>query len=154
MGSKKPPTPDYQHNRAHSTAALELVLSPGNRDCLLPWLSPAPAAASARICASGAGDGAAELAGEVPLLSCRSGRSCAGFAGRAGFVNFTLALNMLLVAADNPPVCHVLCVNTEAMLSMSCWQQHDTTIGTRSDLHSGVTVVLQKTMCCHHNSCY
>lgn len=44
----------------------------------------------------------------------------AGRAAGAGFWRFTRRLNMLLVAALSPPVRHVLWVNTEAIVSMSC----------------------------------
>lgn len=67
----------------------------------------------------GAGDGAVDAAPEAGP-SPTTGSSGDGLAAWAGLVNFTLVLNMLLVAADRPPVLQVLFVKTDAMLSMSC----------------------------------
>lgn len=98
---------------------------------------------------------AAPEAGPSPT----TGSSGAGLAARAGLVNFTLVLNMLLVAADRPPVLQVLFVNTEAMLSMSCTtetqQQEkmtqniptDTRMGRPSRLGTGTTSRFGNVLC-------
>ena len=67
-----------------------------------------------------AGNGEGPVGSGVVWPNSGSVGSWAGFCGRSFFVNFTRDLNMLLVAADSPPFCHVLCVNTDAMFSISC----------------------------------
>jgi hypothetical protein len=97
------PAPPYK------VTGLEVSAVGVNSDCLL-----VPLAAR-----SAGGNGQGTCRGTP---SCTVG-SAAGFAGRAGFTGLlksTLLLNMLLVAAEKPPVRQVLCVNTEAMFAISC----------------------------------
>lgn len=74
---------------------------------------------------TGAGEDAGRTGAVPPStldagLSGTGASSCGSLDGRFGFVKLTFVLNMLLVAADKPPVFHVLWVNTEAMFAMSC----------------------------------